>query len=116
MASCSTVIIPFDDCVVFVSSLNCAQFSSRLSEVAQALHAVSRRQVLVGGRGLGQRWVGVSSAYRGSLRKPGDYLLRPVAYPRSISAIAISRQLLTSPPNRFKRNPHRAKNSLHRNP
>jgi hypothetical protein len=30
----TTVTIPFDDRVIFVSLLNCAEFSSRLSEVS----------------------------------------------------------------------------------
>jgi hypothetical protein len=37
----TTIIIPFDDCVLFVRSLNCAEFSSRLSEVTQTLGAIS---------------------------------------------------------------------------
>jgi hypothetical protein len=53
--SCSTVIIPFDDRVIFVSSLNCAQFSSRLSKVTQTLDPISGFQFLVGGTGLAER-------------------------------------------------------------
>jgi len=53
----TTVIIPFDDRVIFVRLLNCAEFSSRLSEVAQTLDAISGIQVLVAGRGLGERWL-----------------------------------------------------------
>jgi hypothetical protein len=53
----TTVIIPFDDRVIFVSLLNCAEFSSRLSEVAQTLYAISGIQFLVGGSGLGERWL-----------------------------------------------------------
>jgi hypothetical protein len=52
----STVIIPFDDCVIVVSLLNCAEFSSRLSEVAQTLDTISGSQFLAGGGGLGERW------------------------------------------------------------
>jgi hypothetical protein len=37
----TTVIIPFNDRVVFVSLLNCAKFSSRRSEVPQTLDAIS---------------------------------------------------------------------------
>ena len=63
--SYTTVIIPFDDGVIFVCLLNRAEFSIRLSEVAQTLDAISRIQFLVGGRGLGERWpfgtVGVRS-------------------------------------------------------
>ena len=52
----TTVIIPFDDRVIFVRLLNCAEFSSRLSEVAQTLDAISGIQFLVGSRGVGERW------------------------------------------------------------
>jgi hypothetical protein len=54
--SYTTVIIPFDDGVIFVCLLNRAEFSIRLSEVAQTLDAISRIQFLVGGRGPGERW------------------------------------------------------------
>jgi hypothetical protein len=56
MESHSTVIIPFDNRVIFVRLLNCAEFSSRLSKVAQTFDAISGIQFLVGGRGLGERW------------------------------------------------------------
>ena len=56
MDSHATVIIPLDDRVVFVSSLNCAEFSSRLSEVAQTLDAISGTQFLAGGSWLRERW------------------------------------------------------------
>ena len=52
MKSHTTVIIPFDDRVIFVRLLHCAEFSSRFSEVAQTLDAISGIQFLVGGRGL----------------------------------------------------------------
>jgi hypothetical protein len=52
----TTVTIPFDDCVFFVSLFNSAEFPSRLSKVAQALDAISGIQFLVGGRGLGEWW------------------------------------------------------------
>jgi hypothetical protein len=51
-----TVIVPFDDRVIFVSLLNCAEFSSRLSEVAQTFDAISGIQFLAGSRGLDERW------------------------------------------------------------
>ena len=57
MESHTTVIIPFDDRVIFVSLLHRAEFSSRLPEVAQTLNAISGTQFLVGGRGLGERWL-----------------------------------------------------------
>jgi hypothetical protein len=47
--SLASVIVPFDDGVIFVSLLNCAEFSSRLSEVAQTLDAISGIQFLVAG-------------------------------------------------------------------
>ena len=56
MESHTTIIIPFDYRVIFVRLLNRAEFPSRLSEVAQTLHAISWSQFLVGGRGLGERW------------------------------------------------------------
>jgi hypothetical protein len=52
----TTVIIPLDDRVLFVGLLNCAEFSVRLSEVAQTLDAISGSQFLAGSRGLGERW------------------------------------------------------------
>ena len=56
MQSHATVIIPVDDCVLVVSSLNCAEFSIGLSEVAQTFDAISGTQFLAGGGGLGERW------------------------------------------------------------
>jgi len=53
--SLATVIIPLDDRVIFVSLLNCAEFSSRLSEVAQTLDAISGIKFLVGGGWLDER-------------------------------------------------------------
>jgi hypothetical protein len=52
----TAVIIPLDDRIIFVNSLNCAEFSSRLSEVAETLDAISRSQFLSGGRRLGEWW------------------------------------------------------------
>ena len=40
MESRTTVVIPLDDRVLFVSSLNCAEFSSRRSEVAQTFDTI----------------------------------------------------------------------------
>ena len=51
----STVIIPLDDGILFVGSLNCAEFSGRLSEVTQPLDAISRSQLRAGCRGLNER-------------------------------------------------------------
>src|ERR1035441_4845769 len=50
--SYSTVIIPLDDRVLVIGSLNCAEFSIRLSEVTQTLDAISGSQFLVSGRRL----------------------------------------------------------------
>src|ERR1022692_3005766 len=52
----TTVIIPFDDRVIFVRLLNCAEFPSGLSEVTQTLDAISGAQFLVCSRGFGERW------------------------------------------------------------
>ena len=41
MVSHTTSIFPSDDRVIFVSLLNCTEFSTRLSEVAQTLDAIS---------------------------------------------------------------------------
>jgi hypothetical protein len=46
----ASVVIPLDDRVLFVSSLNCADFSSGLSKVAQTLDPISGTEFLVGGR------------------------------------------------------------------
>ena len=53
----TTVIIPFNDRVVFVSLLYRAEFSSRFSEVSQTLDAISGNQFLVRDGGLGERWL-----------------------------------------------------------
>jgi hypothetical protein len=50
----ATVIIPFDDRVIFIRLLNGAEFSARLSEVAQALDSISGTQLLAGGRRIGK--------------------------------------------------------------
>jgi len=52
----ATVVIPLDDRVLLVGSLDCAEFSRRLSEVAQTFDTISRSQLLAGGSGLGERW------------------------------------------------------------
>src|ERR1700680_4085839 len=52
----ATVVIPLDDRVLFVSSLDCGELSSRLSEVTQTFDTISGGQFLAGGRGLGERW------------------------------------------------------------
>jgi hypothetical protein len=54
--SLTTVVIPFDECVIFVSLSNCAYFTSWLSEIAQTQDAISGSQFLGGGSGLGERW------------------------------------------------------------
>src|ERR1700686_1246884 len=53
----TTVIIPFDDRVVFVSLLNGTEFSSRLPEISQTLDAITGIQFRVGSRWLGERWL-----------------------------------------------------------
>jgi hypothetical protein len=55
--SLTAIIIPFDDSVILVSLLNCAEFSRRLSEVAQTFNAISGFQFLVASRGLDEPWL-----------------------------------------------------------
>ena len=57
MESCTTVIIPFDNRVFVVRSLNRAQFPIWFSEVAQTLDSISWSQFQVGFTGLAQRWL-----------------------------------------------------------
>jgi hypothetical protein len=64
----TTVVIPLHDRIIFVGTLNCAEFSSRLSEVAQALDAISGIQFLVAGSGLGEPWLLSSVRVRRSAR------------------------------------------------
>jgi len=52
-----TVIIPFDDRVLFVRSLDIAEFPRRLPEVVQTLDAISGIQFPVVGKGLAERWL-----------------------------------------------------------
>jgi hypothetical protein len=54
MESHTAVIVPFNDRIIFVGLLNCPEFSSWLSEVAQSLDAISGIKIVSGGRGLGQ--------------------------------------------------------------
>jgi len=68
MQSCATVIVPFDDRVIFVSLLDCAEFSGRPSEVAQTLNAISGIEFLVSGRRLGEAWLLGAIGVRG---RPG---------------------------------------------
>jgi len=56
VVSHTTSIFPSDDRVIFVSLLDCTEFSARLSEVAQTLDAISGIQVLVVPRWLGEAW------------------------------------------------------------
>jgi hypothetical protein len=48
------VIVPFNDHIIIVRLLHCAEFSRWLSEVTQSLDAVSAIQILAGGGGLGE--------------------------------------------------------------
>src|ERR1700691_1568202 len=51
----TAVIIPFDFRVIFVRPLNCPEFSTRFTEVAQALNAVSGSQFQASTGGFGER-------------------------------------------------------------
>jgi hypothetical protein len=54
LQSDAAIIVPFDDCVIFVRLFNCAEFSGRLTEVAQSLDSISGIQLWAGGSGLGK--------------------------------------------------------------
>ena len=56
MKSRATIIVPFDNRVIFVRSLNRPEFPSRRPEVAQTLDSISGIQFLVGGRRFGKWW------------------------------------------------------------
>ena len=56
MESHTAVIIPFHDRIIFVRLLNCAEFSTWLSEVAQTLDAISGTHFRASCSGLGERW------------------------------------------------------------
>jgi hypothetical protein len=83
----TTVIIPLDDRIIFVSLLNCAEFSSGFSKIAQTLDPISGSQLLAGGGGLGERCLlarsesGIAPACDnggwGALRSLGAGLLVP---------------------------------------
>jgi hypothetical protein len=55
--SYTTVVIPFDERVIFINLPNCAKFSRWHSEVAQTLDAISGTQLLSGGGGFDKRWL-----------------------------------------------------------
>ena len=65
MQSDAPVLVPFHDCIIFVRSLDGAEFSGRLTKVAQTLDSISRTQLLTGGSGLGKRWLPGSVRVRG---------------------------------------------------
>ncbi len=65
VGSLTTVIIPFDDRIIFVGLLNRAEFSCRLSEIAQTFDAISGIQFLAGGRGIGEPWLSGTVRVRG---------------------------------------------------
>src|ERR1700678_3001218 len=52
----ATVIIPFDERLIFVHSFDCTQPPRRRPEVPQTFNAISGVQFLVGGCGLGEPW------------------------------------------------------------
>jgi hypothetical protein len=57
VVSHTTGTFPSDDRVIFVSLLNCTEFSTWPSEVAQTLDTISGIQVLVVCRWLGEAWL-----------------------------------------------------------
>ncbi len=46
MNSYTTVVIPFDESVIFINLPNRAKFSGRHSEIAQTLDTISGNQIL----------------------------------------------------------------------
>jgi len=54
--SLTTVIIPLDERILFISLLNCPELAGRLSEVAQTFNTIPGIQFLAGSGGLGERW------------------------------------------------------------
>ena len=54
--SLAPIVIPFDDCVFFISPLDCAEFASRLSKISQSFDTMSLFELLICGGGLGERW------------------------------------------------------------
>jgi hypothetical protein len=55
--SYTTVVIPFDERVIFIHLPNCAKFSRRYSEVAQTLDAISGTQFLASAGRFDKRWL-----------------------------------------------------------
>jgi len=55
--SYAAIVVPFDDCVIFVNLPNSAEFSSRHSEVTQSLDTISGIQFLVSGAWFDKRWL-----------------------------------------------------------
>jgi len=53
----TTVVIPFDDRIIFFNLPNCAEFSRRNSEVAQPLDAISGTQLLMICGGFDKGWL-----------------------------------------------------------
>jgi hypothetical protein len=53
----TTVVIPLHDRIIFVSTLNCTEFPSWLSKIAQTLDAISGVKFLVGDRRVGKCWL-----------------------------------------------------------
>ncbi|MGB9198115.1 MAG: hypothetical protein WCB53_14425 [Terriglobales bacterium] len=53
----TTVVIPFDESVIFVHLPNCAKFSSRHSKIAQAFDAISRAQLSASAGRVDKRWL-----------------------------------------------------------
>jgi hypothetical protein len=53
----TTVVIPFDERVIFINLPNYAKFSSRHSEIAQAFDAISGTQFLASAGRVDKRWL-----------------------------------------------------------
>ena len=57
MNSYATVVIPFDESVIFIDLPDRAKFSGRHSEIAQTLDTISGTQILGIARRFDERWL-----------------------------------------------------------
>jgi hypothetical protein len=53
----TTVVIPFDESVIFINLPNRTKFSGRHSEIAQTLDPISGTQILASARRFDKRWL-----------------------------------------------------------
>src|ERR1700723_3199715 len=98
MESHTPVMIPLNERVVFVSLLDCAEFSSRFSEVAKAPDTISGNEFLASSGGLGEGWLlgrsssGIAPGYDkggcGALGSSRIWLISLVSFQRAVGYAA----------------------------